>query len=223
MRVLVVEDAPDMAEAVAIRLGQAGMACDIAESAGAAEDFLAVQRYDVIVLDINLPDRSGTELLADLRGRGNRVPVLMLTAIFSVETRVSALDLGADDYLVKPFDHRELVARVRALHRREAEQKTDALRLGGLSFSPVLLEARLQGEVLDLTRRELALLGLLIRNAGHTISKERLYEGLYSFAETDVGLNAIELYIARLRKKLAGSGVAIETQRGLGYRMVRDG
>lgn len=222
MRVLVVEDAPDMAEAVAIRLGQAGMACDIAESAGAAEDFLAVQRYDVIVLDINLPDRAGTELLADLRAAGNRVPVLMLTALFSVETRVSALDLGADDYLVKPFDHRELVARVRALHRREAEQKSDAIRFGALSFSPVLLEARVAGEVLDLTRRELALLSLLLRNAGHTISKERLYEGLYSFAETDVGLNAIELYIGRLRKKLAGSGVAIETQRGLGYRMVLD-
>lgn len=222
MRVLVVEDAPDMAEAVAIRLGQAGMACDIAESAGAAEDFLAVQRYDVIVLDINLPDRSGTELLAGLRAAGNRVPVLMLTALFSVETRVSALDLGADDYLVKPFDHRELVARVRALHRREAEQKSDAIRFGALSFSPVLLEARVGGEPLELTRRELALLSLLMRNAGHTISKERLYEGLYSFAETDVGLNAIELYIGRLRKKLAGSGVAIETQRGLGYRMVLD-
>lgn len=222
MRVLVVEDAPDMAEAVAIRLGQAGMACDIAESAGAAEDFLAVQRYDVIVLDINLPDRAGTELLAGLRAAGNRVPVLMLTALFSVETRVSALDLGADDYLVKPFDHRELVARVRALHRREAEQKSDAIRFGALSFSPVQLEARVAGEVLDLTRRELALLSLLLRNAGHTISKERLYEGLYSFAETDVGLNAIELYIGRLRKKLAGSGVAIETQRGLGYRMVLD-
>lgn len=211
-----------MAEAVAIRLGQAGMACDLAESAEAAEDFLAVQRYDVLVLDINLPDRPGTELLADLRRRGLRVPVLMLTALFSVETRVSALDLGADDYLVKPFDHRELVARVRALHRREAEQKSDEIRLGALSFSPGAMEARLDGVPLELTRRELALLGVLIRNAGRVIGKERLYESLYSFAETDVGLNAIELYIARLRKKLAGSGVSIETQRGLGYRMQAD-
>lgn len=222
MRVLVVEDAPDMAEAVAIRLGQAGMACDVAENAASAEDFLAVQRYDVLVLDINLPDRSGTELLAGLRARGERVPVLMLTALFSVETRVSALDLGADDYLVKPFDHRELVARVRALHRRDAEQKSDEIRFGRLSFSPGKLEARLDGEALDLTRRELTLLGILMRNSGTLISKERLYEGLYSFADTDVGLNAIELYIARLRKKLAGSGVSIETQRGLGYRMTRD-
>jgi len=211
-----------MAEAVAIRLRQAGMACDLAESAEAAEDFLAVQRYDVLVLDINLPDRPGTELLAGLRRRGLRMPVLMLTAVFSVETRVSALDLGADDYLVKPFDHRELVARLRALHRREAEQKSDEIRLGALSFSPGAMEARLEGVPLDLTRRELALLGALIRNAGRVIGKERLYESLYSFAETDVGLNAIELYIARLRKKLAGSGVSIETQRGLGYRMVGD-
>ncbi len=222
MRVLVVEDAPDMAEAVATRLRQAGMVCDIAETADAAEDFLAVQRYDVIALDINLPDRSGTELLADLRRRGERVPVLMLTAAFSVETRVSALDLGADDYLVKPFDHRELVARLRALHRRDAEVKSDEIAFGALVFNPAAREARLAGRTLDLTRRELDLLGLLIRHTGHVMSKERLYEGLYSFAETDVGLNAVELYIARLRKKLAGSGVAIETQRGLGYRLVRD-
>lgn len=222
MRILIVEDATDMAEAIAIRLGKAGMACDMAESCEAAEDFLAVQRYDALVLDINLPDRTGTELLADLRARGVRTPVLMLTALFSVDDRVSALNLGADDYLVKPFDYRELEARLRALIRREAEQKTDTLSLGPLNFQPSTMTADFAGAPLDLTRREAALLGLLLRNSGKTLNKERLYDGLFAFENADVGLNAIELYIGRLRKKLAGSGVAIETQRRLGYRICLD-
>lgn len=223
MRILIVEDAVDMAEAIAIRLRRTGMACDLAETIEAAEDCLAVQRYDAIVLDINLPDGQGTELLANLRTRGDKVPVLMLTALFSVDDRVSALDLGADDYLVKPFDHRELEARLRALLRREAEHKQTAVHLGRLSYDAASLAVWIDEERIDLTRREIALLGLLIRNPGRVMSKERLYEGLFSFSDADVGLNAIELYIGRLRKKIAGSGVLIETQRGLGYRMIVDG
>ncbi|SLN50478.1 Transcriptional regulatory protein tctD [Aquimixticola soesokkakensis] len=217
MRILIVEDAQDMAEAVAIRLTRAGMACDLAGSCGEAHDFLAVQSYDVVVLDINLPDGMGTEVLQALRARADRTPVLMLTALFSVDDRVSALDLGADDYLTKPFDPRELEARVRALHRRESGQKAEELRLGALRFNPAAMSATRDGARLDLTRRELTLLALLMRNAGKTMSKERLYQGLFSFDDADVGLNAIELYIARLRKKLTGTGVVIETQRGLGY------
>lgn len=222
MRVLIIEDAADMAEAVRGHLHKAGMTCDVAGDCAAAEDCLAVTRYDALVLDIHLPDRAGTELLRDLRTRGERVPVLMLTALFSVDDRVSALDHGADDYLVKPFDHRELEARLRALIRRDTEQKGGEISLGRLTWHPATLTACLGGGRLDLTRRETVLLGLLIRNAGRTMSKERLYGGLYSFSDTDVGLNAIELYIARLRKKLAGSGVTIETLRGLGYRMQAD-
>lgn len=223
MRILIVEDATDMAEAVAIRLGRAGMACDIAESCEAAWDHLAVQSYDALVLDINLPDGQGTTLLAQLRARGTRTPVLMLTALFSVDQRVSALDLGADDYLVKPFDQRELEARLRALIRREAAQKSDLLRLGRLEFSSATMTARLGDEPLDLTRREAALLAILLRHQGQVLSKERLYDGLFTFNDADVGLNAIELYIGRLRKKLAGAGVSIETQRRLGYRIAADG
>jgi two-component system, OmpR family, response regulator TctD len=222
MRVLIVEDAADVAEAVAIRLDKSGMACDIAECCEAAEDFLAVQRYDAIVLDINLPDRNGTDLLRDMRTRGDRTPVLMLTALFSVDDRVSALDLGADDYLVKPFDQRELEARLRALVRREADQKSDAISLGPLVFSPATLSATLEGVPLNLTRREATLLGLLLRNQKAALSKKRLYDGLFAFDDADVGLNAIELYIARLRKKLAASSVSIETQRGLGYRIFQN-
>ena len=222
MRVLIVEDATDMAEAMAIRLGKSGMACDLADSVALAEDFLSVQKYDAIVLDINLPDRNGTELLQDLRQKNDRTPVLMLTALFSVDDRVSALDLGADDYLVKPFDQRELEARLRALIRRDADQKSDVISLGPLAFQPAALSATLSGEALDLTRREATLLGLLLRNQKQVLSKKRLYDGLFAFDDADVGLNAIELYIARLRKKLAPSTVRIETQRGLGYRIFQD-
>lgn len=223
VRVLIVEDTTDLAEVVATRLAVAGMACDLADSLSAAQDFLAVQAYDAVVLDINLPDGSGIDLLRDLRRGGNRVPVLMLTALFSVDDRVGALDLGADDYLVKPFDQRELEARLRALIRREADQKSDHLQLAALRYFPASMTAEIDGTRLDLTRREAALLGLLLRQQGQVLSKERLYEGLFAFKEMDVGLNAIELYIGRLRRKIAAAGVVIETQRGLGYRITAHG
>ncbi len=222
MRVLLVEDTRDMAEAIAIQLERAGMACDRAETLDEARGFFAVQSYDVVVLDINLPDGLGTGLLQELRARGMRTPVIMLTALFSVDDRVSALNLGADDYLVKPFDQRELEARIHALHRREQEQKSESRSLGDLEFNPTARTVTLRGRPLALTRREFALLGLLVRRIGAVMDKEQLYERLFSFDDADVGLNAIELYIARLRKKLSGSRVRIETQRGLGYRIVVD-
>ncbi len=147
----------------------------------------------------------------------------MLTALISVDDRVSALDLGADDYLVKPFDQRELEARIRALVRRDAEQKSDQVVLGPLTYSPASQSAVLDGQRLDLTRREAALLNVLIRHQGQYVTKTRLYDSLFTFNDADVGLNAIELYIARLRKKLAGSAVTISTQRGVGYKIGLDG
>ncbi|OUD09214.1 DNA-binding response regulator [Marivivens niveibacter] len=222
MRVLMVEDAADLAEAVTAGLTRSGMACDWAEGVETAKDFLAVQSYDALVLDINLPDGTGTDLLRGLRAKGDRTPVMMLTALLSVDDRVGALDLGADDYLVKPFDQRELEARLRALVRRDSDQKSDHITLGPLRFSPAQLTAELDGNRLDLTRREAALLGLLLRNQGQYLNKERLYDGLFTFNDADVGLNAIELYIARLRKKLSGSDVNISTRRGVGYRIALD-
>ncbi len=219
---LLVEDTRDVAEAIAIQLNRSGMACDMATDLDEARGFVAVQGYDVIVLDINLPDGLGTELLQELRGRGLRTPVIMLTALFSVDDRVSALNLGADDYLVKPFDQRELEARIHALCRREQGPKSEDVTLGDLVFNPTARVVTLRGQPLPLTRREFALLGLLIRNRGTLMDKERLYERLFSFDDADVGLNAVELYIARLRKKLAASDVRIETQRGLGYRILVD-
>jgi two-component system response regulator TctD len=223
MRVLMVEDAEDLAEAVVARLGRSGIACDLADSVEAAQDCRAVQRYDAILLDINLPDGSGLGLLRAMRAGGDRTPVLMLTALASVEDRVTALDQGADDYLGKPFDQRELEARLRALVRREADRKAEQIVLGPLRYSPKDRSAMLDGRRLDLTRREATLLDMLIRHRGQYLSKARLYDSLYGFDEADVGVNAIELYIARLRKKFAGSGVGIATRRGVGYRIGLDG
>ena len=222
MRLLLVEDTFDMAEAIMIRLGRSGVACDLAKTLEEARACVIVQRYDVIVLDINLPDGLGTELLKEIRARGERTPVLMLTAEFSVDDRVSSLNSGADDYLVKPFDHRELEARIRALYRREQGDKAEELTLGSLTFNASARVVRQDGSPITLTRREFSLLEILVRNRGKTVSKERLFEGVFSFQDTDVSMNALELYVARLRKKLSGGSVRIETQRGLGYKLEVD-
>ncbi|WP_417686695.1 response regulator [Roseibium sp.] len=223
MRLLLVEDTFDMAEAIMIRLERSGIACDLAKTLDQAHGCVDVQNYDVIVLDINLPDGLGTELLKQLRSRGDRTPVLMLTAQFSVDDRVSSLNSGADDYLVKPFDHRELEARIHALYRRDKGDKSEEISLGDLTFNPTARSVRVSDTSLNLTRRELSVLEMLIRNRGKVVSKERLFEGIFNFEETEVGMNAVELYVARIRKKIGGSGVKIETQRGLGYRLDVDG
>ncbi|MDX5356858.1 MAG: response regulator transcription factor [Rhodobacterales bacterium] len=223
MRVLMIEDALDLAETVIARLGKAGIVCDHAATIEGAQDACAVQVYDAMVIDINLPDGSGLTFLRGLRAGGTRTPVIMLTALGSVDDRVTALDLGADDYLVKPFDQRELEARLRALVRREAEDRSDQIALGPLVYYPSQKRAALAGNWLTLTLREATLLETLLRNKGQTLSKQRLYDSLFGFEDADVGENAIELYIARLRKKLAGGGVSIETRRGIGYRIAQDG
>lgn len=223
MRLLLVEDTFDMAEAIMIRLDRSGIACDLAKSLDEARSLLDVQRYDIIVLDLNLPDGLGTDLLKEMRSRADRTPVLVLTAEFSVDDRVSTLNSGADDYLVKPFDHRELEARIQALYRREQGDKAEEVSLGDLKFNATARVVRHKDTPLNLTRREFSLLELFVRNRGKILSKERLFEGVFSFQDTDVSMNALELYVARLRKKLSGSSVRIETQRGLGYKLEIDG
>ncbi|RVV97696.1 response regulator transcription factor [Mesobaculum littorinae] len=217
MRVLLVEDTTDVAETVAAYLVREGMACDVAGTEADAAAYLDVQSYDLVILDIQLPDGDGRALLRDLRRRRDGTPVLMLSANFSVESRVGSLDEGADDYLVKPFDLRELSARIRALSRRRFDRSVPEIVVGDIVLDPSAQTVRRAGTLLPVTRRELALLVLLMSNAGRIVSKGRLFEGLFSFDNADVGLNAIELYVARLRKKLAPSQVRIRTHRGLGY------
>lgn len=221
MRLLLVEDTADVAGAILAHLGRGGFACDHAPTLALARDHVAVQAYAAIILDIHLPDGDGRRWLGDLRRAGQGVPVLMLTAEFDVAVRIDALDGGADDYLVKPFDLRELEARLRVLLRRQAGAVPGrAVTLGGLVYDRAAQTVRIGGRPVALTRRELALLRLMLDHPGQVMAKQRLFEGLFRFDEAEVGENAIELYVARLRKKLAGSGVAIQTLRGLGYRLV---
>ena len=223
MRILLIEDTVDLAETIAAGLTARGMACDHAATILQARAHLDVQDYDAVVLDINLPDGSGTDLLRDMRRCGQRMPVLMLTAQFSVNDKLSAFSLGADDYMVKPFDQRELEARLHVMVRRATPDPAGEIQLGGICYDPIARRVSKNGDSVDLTRRELALLDLMLRHRDQVLSKNRLLEGLYSFDDAVVGLNAIELYIARLRKKIAGGGVAIRTLRGQGYVLEADG
>jgi two-component system response regulator TctD len=221
MRLLLVEDTEDVAEAIAASFARRGDAIDCVDTVEAAEATLAVNDYEVIILDINLPDGQGTDILRALRRRRKPTPVLMLTARMAVEDRVAALDIGADDYLVKPFDLRELQARVRALGRRAGPDRSGVIEFGRLTLDPAGRVASCGGEPLSLTRREFSLLEALVTNRTRIMPKERLFDRLFSMDEEEVGLNAIETYVARLRRKLEGSGVGIRTLRGLGYQLVR--
>ena len=222
MRLLLVEDTQDVAEAIAASFARRGDAIDLAATLAAARDALAVQGYDVVILDINLPDGEGTNLLREMRRARDATPVLMLTARIAVDDRVSALDGGADDYLVKPFDLRELEARVRALARRKSTERGGVIAFGDLSFDPSGLTVQLGGAPLALSQREFSLLEALLANRGRVMSKERIFERMFSFGEVEVGLNAIEIYVSRLRRKLEGGRVSIRTLRGLGYQIVAD-
>ena len=222
VRLLLIEDAEDVAEAIVVNFRRRGDAIDHVATAAAACSHVAAHVYDVLVLDIGLPDGDGIELLKSWRQQRNTTPVLVLTARLGIEDRVQSLDLGADDYLVKPFDIRELAARVRALARRAIPERTARLDYGGLSMDPAGRTVFSGDREIRLSRREFSLLEGLMANRGRVTSKERLYGRIFDFDEQEVGTNAIELYVSRLRRKLVGSGVSIRTLRGLGYQMVAD-
>jgi two-component system response regulator TctD len=219
MRVLVVEDVADVGEALVASLQRIGHTVDWERNGGEADALLLAQDYDLVVLDVMLPDLDGFNILKRLRQRGKRTPVLVLTARSQVEDRVSALDLGADDYLVKPFDFRELEARVRALLRRRTGAATNVIEAGGIRLDQASRSASLDGKPLDLTRRELTLLEILASRPGRTFGKDELMDQLFGF-EDEPSENAIEQYVARLRRKIAGASAEIRTLRGLGYQLV---
>ncbi|MCX7945762.1 MAG: response regulator transcription factor [Hydrogenophilus sp.] len=220
MRLLIVEDDAVIADALTRALKRAGYAVDCVGDGLTADAALAATAYDLIILDLALPKLPGITLLERLRARGNATPVLILTAQDAIEQRVAGLDAGADDYLTKPFDLRELEARVRALTRRGAAAPP-RVTIGPLTYDLTARRAHLHGIPLDLSARELALLEYLILRPGRLVSKEQLLEHLCGWQEA-VSLNAIEVYLHRLRKKLEGSGVIIRTVRGLGYCLESD-
>lgn len=221
MRLLLVEDTNDVAEAIVASFARRGEAIDRVDSVEAAREALAVNDYEVIILDVVLPDGLGLEVVRGLRRERRSTPVLVLTARMAVEDRVAALDIGADDYLVKPFDLRELQARVRALGRRAGPERGGVIEFGRLTIDPAGRVATCGGAPLGLTRREFSLLEALMSNRTRVMPKERLFDRIFSMDDEEVGLNAIETYVARLRRKLEGSGVAIRTLRGLGYQLIR--
>jgi two-component system response regulator TctD len=196
---------------------------DHAATLAAAADCVAVQDYDVVILDLGLPDGSGGALLRRFRAAGLATPVLILTAAGEIEERVRLLDSGADDYMVKPFDLRELHARVRALARRPGQPQAAVIEFADLRFDAAGQSLTVRGSPVALTRRELSLLEVMLAARGRVVSKERIHARMFSFNEDEVGLNAVEIYMARLRRKLEGSRVTIKTLRGLGYQMVADG
>ncbi len=201
MRVLVVEDHAALADGIARSLQQAGYAVDVISDGEEADEILRTQEYGLVVLDLNLPRMDGIEILRRLRHRGSESAVLILTARNDIEDRVRGLDLGADDYLAKPFELVELEARVRALMRRHAGTHNTRITCGRLTYDTVARRATIDGDDIEIPRRELNILEILLLRLGHVLSKEQITDQLAGF-EDDISANAVELYISRLRKRV---------------------
>ena len=217
MRILVVEDDEVVADALRHGLGEAGFAVDRVRSAELAQAALAAEPFDLAVVDLGLPGADGLTLLRRLRKDGVALPVLVLTARDGLADRVDALDTGADDYLVKPFELAEVAARCRALIRRTRSKTSAALQVGGLALDLAARQATVGGQPCDLTRREWSIIECLALDAGRVVSKERLLRAIASW-DDELTPNAVEVYVSRLRGKL-GEAAQIRTVRGLGYRL----
>jgi two-component system, OmpR family, response regulator len=220
MRVLVAEDDTVLADGLCRSLRKGGYAVDWVTSGTDADSALTAQAYDLLILDLGLPRLTGMEVLKRLRSRQSALPVLILTAADSIEQRVRGLDLGADDFMAKPFALSELEARVRALVRRAMGAGSTTLRVGSLVYDQVSRTAMLNDQPLELSARETGLLEVLLQRAGRLVSKEQIVDQLCEWGD-EVSHNAIEVYMHRLRKKLEGGGIRIATVRGLGYCLER--
>jgi DNA-binding response OmpR family regulator len=219
MRLLIVEDDLELADGLASALEQSGYAADVAHSAREALAAHAAAKYQLVILDLGLPDMDGLELLRSLQRHGMTTPVLILTARDDLSDRVLGLDAGGDDYLAKPFALAEVEARIRALLRR-GDPAATVLQLGAAVFELAARRLTIRGEELTLTASELAIFELLLRRQGRIVSKQSIFESLYGYDYT-VNLSMVEVFVSRLRRKLerAGAGVEIRVFRGLGYRL----
>lgn len=220
MRVLVVEDEPNISGFLNQGLGEAGYAVDVAHDGEDGLAYATVSEYDAIVLDIMLPKKDGLTLLRELRNLGNYTPVLMLTARDALEDRVHGLDVGADDYLVKPFAFPELLARLRALLRRPPLQSDTILAVGSLEVDLARREVTRDGSPIDLSPREFSLLEYLMRHPNQVLTRTQIAEHIWSF-DYYGGSNVVDVYIGYLRRKIGGldGKQLIHTVRGVGYRM----
>jgi DNA-binding response OmpR family regulator len=217
MRILVIEDDALVADGIVRGLTQSGFAVDRVSSAEMAEAAMQQEVFDLLLVDLGLPGMDGFEFVRRARKSGSSLPVLIVTARDGLADRVNALDIGGDDYLVKPFAVPELAARCRALIRRSKTAGNPQISVGALHLDLPRREARVDGEPLDLTPREWAVLECLALHAGQVVQKERLQHAVASWSD-DITTNAVEVYISRLRGKL-GDAVSIRTVRGLGYRL----
>jgi two-component system response regulator TctD len=216
LRILMVEDDAALARSIQALLRAGGHAVDHVATGQDALLLAGTEPYSLIILDVGLPDLDGFEVLATLRRRGERAPVLMLTARDALDDRIRGLDLGADDYLRKPFAPEELEARIRALGRRRGGDPAPEIVVGTLTVNRSTGEARVDGVALDLRRREWAVLDALASRAGRIVPRETLFVEVFGLDEP-VGDNALEVNITRLRAKLSPGGPTIRTIRGVGY------
>lgn len=216
MRILVVEDNEVLADGLSAVLRGGGYAVDAVRDGMSADAVLRTEKFDLVILDLNLPEMDGIEVLRTLRARQNGCAVLILTARDAPEERVRGLDGGADDYMIKPFDIGELEARVRVLLRRQAGLRNARVSCGEIVLDLNSRTVSAEGRILDLPARELSVLETLIVRAGKVVAKQSLLESLAAF-DDELSLNAVEQYVSRLRKRLTPFGVTIRTARGIGY------
>lgn len=216
MRILLAEDDEVLSNGISKALRQCGFTVDHVATGSDADVAIASAPFDLAILDLGLPQLSGLEVLKRLRSSGRRFPVLIVTARDGLEDRVSGLDLGADDYMTKPFDLPELEARVRALIRRSNYGAETEIVYGPVKMDTASRSITINGEAIEFSSRELAVFELLLQRPGKVVSKEQLLDHMYGF-DQEVSQNAIEVLIHRLRKKIESFGLSVRTIRGLGY------
>lgn len=219
MKVLIIEDSEEFSKSLLNFFNYDGHSTDFAPNLSSAYDYVAVSKFDIILLDIMLPDGDGRDFLKKIRKQNITIPVIVMTARSEVSDKIDLLDIGADDYIIKPFDLNELEARCRAVLRRQSGQNQTYLKFKNLSLYPLLAKIEISGKPTSLRNRELRLLEIFFNSPKIFFTNEQLIDRLFSISET-VSENAIEVYIARLRKKIKNSQAKIENIRSIGYRLI---